>query len=284
MNAPSEKTIKRLFALSQNKCEFPNCGVPIVQPTGTVTGEICHIKGKRPNTPRYDETQTDDQRHAFENLILLCRVHHKIVDDEPARYDVDLLQEMKEMRERYGNVELSQEEARLALTLLNSYIGTDGSGEAQVMANSPGAVQQRKKTSKKLSVKNTINTGTIANVVNFRGKKSPRPNYTDGTIGADPLKRNYIEYLVTQYYKFREADKSFGAFSHAAKFHYSEIHTSLKSEFGASTYWNLVSRFDEMTDYLQGRIDRTILGKRNISRRTRNYDSFVEYSARQTNT
>jgi hypothetical protein len=48
MSAPSEQTIKKLFALSGNICAFPGCQSPIVESAGTVTGEICHICAKSP--------------------------------------------------------------------------------------------------------------------------------------------------------------------------------------------------------------------------------------------
>ncbi len=39
--------------------------------------------------PRYDPNQTDDERHSFENLILLCSFHHDVVDNQAEMYSVD---------------------------------------------------------------------------------------------------------------------------------------------------------------------------------------------------
>jgi hypothetical protein len=59
MNSPSNKTIKRLFALSGNACAFPKCPVFLVdEDNGSVVGEICHIKARNPHGARYDSTQT----------------------------------------------------------------------------------------------------------------------------------------------------------------------------------------------------------------------------------
>lgn len=97
---PSRPTVKRLFALSGNSCAFPKCSTPLVDPkSGSIVGEICHIKGEKPGAARYDGAQTPEQRHGFNNLILLCNVHHKIVDDDDTAYTVDRLLQMKMQQE-----------------------------------------------------------------------------------------------------------------------------------------------------------------------------------------
>jgi hypothetical protein len=122
VTTPSESTVKKLFALSRNLCAFTRCSTHIVDPlSGALTGQICHIKARSLKGPRYDEKQTDEARCAFANLIVLCRNHHGIVDDRPATFTVELLNDMKEMHERNGNIELSQEDARLARLLLAGY-------------------------------------------------------------------------------------------------------------------------------------------------------------------
>lgn len=132
MKTPAESTVKRLFALAQNRCAYPGCATLIVQPTGVVTGKICHIKAKSPDGPRYDPGQTDLERHGFGNLILLCGVHHDIVDAEPQRFTVDLLKEFKEIHERNGGNELSLEDARRVKSLLGSYIRVEANNSKVV--------------------------------------------------------------------------------------------------------------------------------------------------------
>src|SRR2546421_5746158 len=103
----SDITLKKLFALSGNVCAFPNCGAPIVDTgTGIVAGEICHTKGNSPNGPRYDAEQTDLERNGYENLILMCGAHNKIVDDRKTRnkFPVELLMQYKADHEgKYRN-------------------------------------------------------------------------------------------------------------------------------------------------------------------------------------
>jgi hypothetical protein len=124
MNAPTERDVKKLFALSLNQCAFPDCLSPVFGLSEEMIGEICHIKARNPKGPRYDSAQTDAERHAFENLILLCRNHHKIVDDDPKKYTVDSLKQIKREHERNGGNELTQHDAQLARKLLDSLLDT----------------------------------------------------------------------------------------------------------------------------------------------------------------
>lgn len=79
-------TVKRLFALSQNRCAFPGCTAPLIEDTGTVTGIICHIKARSERGPRYDANQTEEERYAFDNLLLMCGRHSKLIDSEHQLY------------------------------------------------------------------------------------------------------------------------------------------------------------------------------------------------------
>ena len=50
---PAVKTIKRLFALSSNRCAFHGCSTPLIDPTsGSILGVVCHIKGDKPTAIR----------------------------------------------------------------------------------------------------------------------------------------------------------------------------------------------------------------------------------------
>jgi len=123
--SPSRPTMKRLFATSGNLCAFPKCSTPLVDPeSGSIVGEICHIKGDKPASPRYDAAQDNHSRHGFDNLILLCNVHHKIVDDSPDRYPVEQLVAMKQEHEtrQYGTeaVDEATSEA-FATAVINSF-------------------------------------------------------------------------------------------------------------------------------------------------------------------
>lgn len=138
---PSVKTARRLYAVSGNLCAFPRCPTPIVDPeSGVIIAEICHIRAFSPGGPRYDASLPEDERNAFENLILLCGVHHKIIDSDVASYPVERLQEMKAAHEekyKHGAMpsDGSDEIARkllLTLTVSGSVITTHNQSGGQV--------------------------------------------------------------------------------------------------------------------------------------------------------
>ena len=102
-SSPSVATGKRLFALSGNRCAFPKCITPMIDlPSGSVLGEVCHIEAERPGGARYRAAMTDEARHAFDNLLLMCAIHHKIVDDDPESYTVARLRQIKLGHEQRG--------------------------------------------------------------------------------------------------------------------------------------------------------------------------------------
>lgn len=102
--APSVSTIKRLFAVSRNQCAFLGCiNTLIDEHTGTVTGEICHIKAKKPKGARFNLSQTDEQRDNFDNLMMMCPIHHKVIDGNPRLYTGESLIEMKIDHESGGD-------------------------------------------------------------------------------------------------------------------------------------------------------------------------------------
>jgi hypothetical protein len=91
---PSTSTVKRLFAKSGNRCAFPRCIAPLTY-NETLVGEICHIKGDKPGSSRYDADQNDGERQSYDNLIILCPTHHAVIDDDEYAYTVSRLQRMK---------------------------------------------------------------------------------------------------------------------------------------------------------------------------------------------
>lgn len=96
MSSPGVAKIKRLFAVSGNRCAFPNCPLSLVdRPSGKVIGKVCHIKARQPGGPRYDPDQTEAERHGFDNLVLMCPIHHDVIDSDVESYSVQRLVKIK---------------------------------------------------------------------------------------------------------------------------------------------------------------------------------------------
>ena len=94
VKGPSDATIRRLFAVSMNRCAFPDCSTPVVDlEFNTILAEVCHIRARNRLGPRFLETQTDEERHGFDNLVLMCGVHHKLIDskENEARFSSEVL-------------------------------------------------------------------------------------------------------------------------------------------------------------------------------------------------
>src|SRR5688572_28426884 len=78
LTEPSRPTVKRLFAVSGNRCAFPRCKSELVDAeSGSILGEICHIKGEKDGSARYDSAQSPANRQSYANLLLMCGSHHK---------------------------------------------------------------------------------------------------------------------------------------------------------------------------------------------------------------
>ena len=91
-----------------------------------------------------------------------------------------------------------------------------------------------------------------------------------GSIGSDLSKCNYIKYLIDRYHQFKKADQNI------QNMNYAILYSSIKRKFGAK--WDMVpvKRFEDLSQFLQGRIDNTILGKSNRNKGVRSYDDFMK--------
>ncbi len=110
---PKRETLSALFAKSGNVCAFPGCNEEIISCRNQLVGQICHIEAANPGAPRYNPNSSDEQRRAFENLMLMCYRHHRETDDA-ATYDVHSLKTMKlEHEARHGQKPFKVNEAFL---------------------------------------------------------------------------------------------------------------------------------------------------------------------------
>ncbi|UIR57871.1 HNH endonuclease [Sphingobacterium sp. SRCM116780] len=99
--AISSKTRKFLWAKSGNRCAV--CKVELITKKTTLNefniGEECHIISSKPNGPRHipDLKEYD----IYENLLLLCRNHHKEIDEFTDTYTEELLRYVKTSHENW---------------------------------------------------------------------------------------------------------------------------------------------------------------------------------------
>lgn len=116
LGTPTTATIKRIFALSGNRCAFPKCESTLVDGE-KVVGKICHIKARNEGGPRFDPNQTPEERHGYDNLILMCGRHHDVIDADEEAYTVEYLHRLKTKHEQSA-VKLSEREAEQGAKLL----------------------------------------------------------------------------------------------------------------------------------------------------------------------
>lgn len=250
----SQKTIKKLFALSGNICAMPSCQSQIIDSEGVVLGEICHIRAKSVAGPRFDPAQSESNRNDFRNLILLCGAHHKIIDTEFDLYTVEALLEMKSIHEELVGRSEQERDQVFAKQIIDEdkKIKIDN-GFGNVAVNSPGAIQAK-----------------IIHI-NASGKKISI-EAPSGTIGADQAACRYMQHLIKRYNDYASQGTA-----RRAKFSYGAISNNIETLFGAQ--WKLLpmKRWDEVITYLQSRIDRTFIAKVNKGKGQKSYSSYGEY-------
>ncbi|HMP57761.1 MAG TPA: hypothetical protein PKD86_00285 [Gemmatales bacterium] len=95
---PSEARI--VYLRSGGFCAFPGCTQELVEP-GTETdkpaylGKIAHIVADSRDGPRGDHPMSDEDRDRHPNLLLLCGVHHDLIDIQKLKFSVSVLRQMK---------------------------------------------------------------------------------------------------------------------------------------------------------------------------------------------
>lgn len=91
---------KRLWGRSSSRCSLCNRELTKTEGIDSIIGDEAHIRARKPGGPRYESGYPKDSLDSYENLILLCKVHHKLVDDNAPVFSVAALVEMKKRHER----------------------------------------------------------------------------------------------------------------------------------------------------------------------------------------
>lgn len=103
-------------------------------------------------------------------------------------------------------------------------------------------------------------------------RKAVQISAPPGTIGADQAASRYVQYLINRYNEFASADNT-----RATKFSYGALSKNIEHNFGSP--WKLLpaENFAALCRYLQQRIDRTIVAKRNTAKGNRSFSSFDDF-------
>lgn len=101
---PTSDTVRELYLKSGNECAFPGCTHRMINEEGVFIGEICHIEAALPGGERFNPSQSNEERRAFSNLMLMCHAHHKVTDNVEI-YTVEYLKKMKAEHEaKFTNI------------------------------------------------------------------------------------------------------------------------------------------------------------------------------------
>ncbi|MBS4712476.1 HNH endonuclease [Aeromonas caviae] len=108
----SLKTQKMLWGRSASRCSFPKCKKELVMDATltddeSLVGEACHIVARSEDGPRGASDLTSEQRDKYANLVLMCNIHHKVIDDQPEHFTVEMLHCFKAEHEAWVNQSLS---------------------------------------------------------------------------------------------------------------------------------------------------------------------------------
>lgn len=102
----SARTLKQLWGRAAARCAFPDCRIHLFEDASqtdddAIIGENCHIVGESEEGPRGTPSIPVKQRDSYSNLILLCRNHHRIIDQQVATYSVEILHRLKFQHETW---------------------------------------------------------------------------------------------------------------------------------------------------------------------------------------
>ncbi|MBI4337904.1 MAG: HNH endonuclease [Chloroflexi bacterium] len=107
----SDKTRKVLWGRSGNRCAICKNELVIgatTQDNESVVADECHIFSPQTNGPRHDPSYPSEALDSYGNLLLLCKTHHKMVDDQTATFTTDILRQMKSNHEVWVSQQLAE--------------------------------------------------------------------------------------------------------------------------------------------------------------------------------
>ena len=107
-SASTKETLARRVG---HLCSNPGCCQPTSGPQenpgkSVNVGVAAHISAAAAGGPRYDSSLSPAERAAIENGIWLCQICAKLVDNDPGRYTLAILQDWKSFSEKQARSRL----------------------------------------------------------------------------------------------------------------------------------------------------------------------------------
>ncbi len=112
----STKDNKILWAKAAGRCSMKDCRKEVIVASEDLTsekktliGENCHIVGEKntKESPRGLSSLSEKERNSYTNLILLCRNHHRIIDQDEEIWTIERLHQIKDEHELWVETSLS---------------------------------------------------------------------------------------------------------------------------------------------------------------------------------
>lgn len=101
ISSVKKETVVELLVKAGGRCSFNGCNKYLLKDNLTLReynlSNVAHIVAKSKNGPRGDDKLPLKDRNKIENLMLVCRDHHKLIDDNKLveKYPVSLLKKYK---------------------------------------------------------------------------------------------------------------------------------------------------------------------------------------------
>lgn len=98
--------VKRLWGRSGNRCAIGR--IELSSDESGVVGDTCHIVAQSPDGPRGVSQLTREERDRYDNLVLLCPTHHRLIDSNTEKWSVDSLCATKREHEKWVSDRLDE--------------------------------------------------------------------------------------------------------------------------------------------------------------------------------
>jgi len=94
-----KRTIAQRVNYMCSRCNATTTGPQIQTSKALNVGVAAHITAASPEGPRYDNSQTPEQRRHPDNAVWLCQTCAKLLDNDTARFTIETLREWKDKAE-----------------------------------------------------------------------------------------------------------------------------------------------------------------------------------------